>query len=530
MIRALLLLFTMVAAGVSPAFADVTCLINGNITLDSSDSYYCDTSTGIDCTGWTEVDLDSVSRPMQYMGVEIWNLAGSYRYKRVFTNQTGGYAALVTLPGNQPCAGRQLYLFVDLRRVHESDVNAATPRFRFKVTYNNQGLDTLSRKYYRAITLDGPVSAEHWHFDRVPNGTIETEMSAAVNLYYMTNSALTEAVTWGPVIDQAFSSTDETAGGIYRVLWTQAERSQLLVQCGESGGCASVGGWYVAAINIAGNGMLMRHEIGHSLHQAIHGRVGLSDCAGSENFGGSSSRDHRGCEWGSLITREMFVNVLGYRTIAKEDQTTDIWRCGSTTSARVTAGVAQDLCVQCRAAGNSDDDRIVNCLGSGDLFVGIGDTYANAPQHCTRLERAKGCGTCTDTSPADGICDDYTSASGLGWRNPVNFERYIWDLLDASNESYVTLADTSNLSINDLVTIMSTTMGSGNGPGGQDGTFREPSPVGGGSCVPDATVGPNSRDGGGGTRDGYNARDFEQAVPNSQVSLMGINSVAGAVD
>ena len=529
-----LLIVLLALCGASTAWADVTCLVAGNITLDSSDSYYCDTSNGTNCSGWREVDLDAQTQPLKYVGVEIWNTGYSFRYVRKFTNELGAFAALITMPGNAPCAGRQVRLAVDLRRVHEADLNAATPRFRFKITYNTPVFETVSRVYFSDIvTLDGPTSVENWHFDRVQNAP-ETEMSAAVNLYHMTNSALTEAVKWGAVIDQAFSSTNEAAGGIFRVLHSSS--GTLVEYCGtpgdQAGGCFRAPTWYVAAINVAGNGMLMRHEVGHAIHSAIHGKVSWSSCSGSPNYGGSGSRDHRGCEWGPYITREMFVNVLAYRTIVDEDQTTDVWRCGSTTLARVYASPPrlQDLCVGCRTVGSADADRISNCLGDGDLFVGIGDLYATSPSHCTLLERIRGCGACIDTTPADGICDDYQSAASLAWRNPVNFERFMWDLLDSSNESFLGVADNSNLAISDLVATMSTTMGfGGNVPAGQDGTYREPSPVLGGDCVPEYGNDPPTGSGVG-TRDGYNVRDFEEAVTGSQVGLMTINCVSGAVD
>jgi hypothetical protein len=75
-----LLIVLLASCGASTAWADVTCLIAGNITLDSSDSYYCDTSNGTDCAGWREVDLDTQTQPLKYVGVEIWNTGYSSRF------------------------------------------------------------------------------------------------------------------------------------------------------------------------------------------------------------------------------------------------------------------------------------------------------------------------------------------------------------------------------------------------------------------------------------------------------------------
>lgn len=113
--------------------------------------------------------------------------------------------------------------------------------------------------------------------------------------------------------------------------------------------------------------------------------------------------------------------------------------------------------------------------------------------------------------------------------NPVNFERFLWDVLDANSEGAL---DTNDLDIFDLVDAM---YGMGYFdvpiPWGDDGTCWEHQPANG-NCLPQspsASVQPGSF-AAKGTRDGYNARDFEDAIPGSQLDEMLLNCVHGAPD
>jgi hypothetical protein len=534
MMRLLILLAVLLAP--TAVLAQRQCTVTGNVTIDSSDSYYCDTTWGNNCAGWREVNLDTVSQPMRFLAVEIWDLGQTTRYGKTHTLSNGSFSRTVLMPGNAPCAGRQIVLRVDMRRVHEDDLNVATPRYRFKVTRSRVNDQTESHKYAHGRTLTGDTTVANWHFSRVALGSEETEYSAVANLYYMTNSMLTQAVTWEPFIGFKFESTNEAAGGIYRIRFSVVTDQD---PCNGANGCAPLVGWGVHVNNIAGNGMLMRHEVGHSVHQAIHGKqTQFTNCT-SPNYGGSTGRDHQGCEWGSYITLEMFVNVLAYRSIVDEDVAENVWRCGATTSGRLPdpskvppqPQLSQDFCNACRANALADDDRIINCPNTTHLFAGIGDDFASSLLHCTRLQTTLGC-NCPDTD-ANSICDDYqgtiSAATSLGWRNPVNFERFLWDVLDANDEGAL---DANDLDIFDVVTAMYG-MGYANSPipWGADGTCWEHQPANG-NCLPQspsASVQPGSF-AAAGTRDGYNARDFEDAIPGSQLNEMVLNCVQGAPD
>jgi hypothetical protein len=114
--------------------------------------------------------------------------------------------------------------------------------------------------------------------------------------------------------------------------------------------------------------------------------------------------------------------------------------------------------------------------------------------------------------------------------NPVNFERFLWDVLDANSEGAL---DTNDLDIFDVVTAMYG-MGYANNPipWGADGTCWEHQTANGNNCLPasaSASVPPGPI-AAAGTRDGYNAVDFAQAIPGSQGNEMVLNCVQGAPD
>jgi hypothetical protein len=157
---------------------------------------------------------------MRFLAVEIWDASGTTRLGKTHTSSNGSFSRTVLMPGNAPCAGRAFRLLVDMRRVHEDDLNVATPRYRFKVTRSRLNDETESHKYAHGRSLTGDTTVANWHFARVPLGSPETESSAVANLYYMTNSMLTQAVTWEPFIGLKFQSTNEAAGGIYRIRYS----------------------------------------------------------------------------------------------------------------------------------------------------------------------------------------------------------------------------------------------------------------------------------------------------------------------
>jgi hypothetical protein len=519
MIRILLTL----AIAVLPvsAWADVTCTLTGAVTIDSSDTFYCDTTGGQDCTGWRETNLDTVSKPMRFLQVEVRNTAATVVYGRTFTNSSGNYTITVSLPGSGSCNGKQVSLVVFMKRVHEDDLAVQTPRFRFKVTHNEQGLETSSHGFTHIRTLTAATSTANWHFARA---NPETEYSTVANIYYTLNSALTEAVTWSDTLDQAFQSTNESAGGIFRVK-VSVPFDPNDQTCGTATACFQLGAWMIyIQKEIAGNGLLLRHEVGHALHHAIHGKVALDPCVSPE-YNGDNGRNHQGCEWGSYVTSEMFVNVLATRSIVEEVRT-NAWRCGSTTANRTMLSVPQQFCSDCRTTALSDADRIIQCAENPSGFVGIGDAFASSNAHCTRIRVSEGC-DCVDSNSND-LCDDYQSSSSLGWRNPVNFERFMWDMIDTNNEGG---QDDTAYYIQGLVNRMTQYMGFGNPPEyGEDGTCWEHNPGPGNICIPHDPKDPHPGGPAEGTRDGYHTFDFASAITGDQGAEMALNCSQGAYD
>jgi len=524
MIRILLTL----AIAVLPvsAWADVTCTLTGSVTIDSSDTFYCDTTGGQDCTGWRETNLDTVSKPMRFLQVEVRNTAATVVYGRTFTNSSGNYTITVSLPGSGSCNGKQVSLVVFMKRVHEDDLAVQTPRFRFKVTHNEQGLELSSHGFTHVRTLTAATSTANWHFARA---NPETEYSTVANIYYTLNSALTEAVTWSDTLDQAFQSTDESGGGIFRVkVSVPFYPGDDTCSTTTASACFFLPSWMIyIQKDIAGNGLLLRHELGHALHSAIHGKVDLYSCVSSA-YNGSNGRNHQGCEWGSYVTAEMFVNLLATRSIVEEVRT-NAWRCGSTTAIRTMWSVPQQFCSDCRTTALSDADRIIQCAENPSGFVGIGDAFASSNSHCTRIRVSEGC-NCVPTNPTNNdICNDFQSSTSLGWRNPVNFERFLWDMIDTNNEGG---QDDTALYIQGLVNRMTQYMGFLNPPENilRDGTCWEHHPGPAGTCIPVASSDPPPGGPARWTRDGYNTFDFASAIPGNQGAEMALNCSEGAPD
>lgn len=74
-----------------------TCTLTGGANIEPLDSYYCDTApTGgsQSCTYWNEVNLDSSTKPMQYM--------------RVYVRRTSDNSSLVSCPGSSITKSLQL--------------------------------------------------------------------------------------------------------------------------------------------------------------------------------------------------------------------------------------------------------------------------------------------------------------------------------------------------------------------------------------------------------------------------------------
>lgn len=73
----------------------VTCQVFGYVKIDALDTYYCDENhlgTTI-CSGWAEKNLDSVTQPMAYIGIQVEEQpSGNNLGAATWTDGTGYYS------------------------------------------------------------------------------------------------------------------------------------------------------------------------------------------------------------------------------------------------------------------------------------------------------------------------------------------------------------------------------------------------------------------------------------------------------
>lgn len=495
---ALALLLGCLALAISaPAAAAVSCTVTGTLKLEPLDAYYCDTNHSQDCSAWKEVDLDvargSSAKPLRYMQVEISQ--NQVFLARTFTSSTGWYSKAVTLPGST-CAGQNLEITYKPRRVHESDINASTPRFRFQiVAYDpTKSEDQMTSIWYhqQAVTATGSTTTVNvtWgtnsndHFVRV------------VNLYYQANSALTEMVSWHSRLSSHFASTNLGAGGVARILFGPGASGR--------GGQVGLPGWLVKmGYDVYNNGIFVRHELGHLARHAIHDKA--CDWTGcmTTNYRYVSGYHADSCEYGSNATDEALAAFFAVRSIV--GNTTNAWECnlGDATN--------QDLCNE-RTTWTLDADKT---LGR-DAFVAIGDRWVTSSAHCKRVRRDQGCDNCA--IDAQGFC---TNSGLYGWRNRVQVTRFLWDLVDSSNDGG---HDGIYYSMNGLLAKlagMPTSFGT-------DGSCRESERASVSDCHPaiDGEVPTIST----GSRDAYNARDIRDLFTEDTAWVASINCASFASD
>src|SRR5262245_23587079 len=188
--KALLALLVAAVATLLPANAHaVTCTINGSVTLDSADSYYCDedilgTSA---CSSWREKNLDSTTKPIQYMHLCV--LKDNVELDCAQTDANGNWSATFSLTGSS-CQGQEVEIRHFYIRVHENDVGVDFPRLRFWVTHlDANGVPDLPVWFKSDFPeLDGFVTSHSRHWAR---GSLATSTRLA-NIYFTANSYLKE--------------------------------------------------------------------------------------------------------------------------------------------------------------------------------------------------------------------------------------------------------------------------------------------------------------------------------------------------
>ncbi len=496
-----------VLSAAAPAAA-ASCTINGTVAVEPLDGYYCDTTFGNNCNGWKVVDLDlargATAKRLPYMRIEVWQ--GSTYLGKTHTSSTGTYSITFTVPGSA-CAGQSVTVQHWMERMHEADMNASTKRYRFAITaYAPGGVseDLMVSRWILPVTV--PLTGASTSLVKTyPANTSHT--SRLANLYFTVNSAITEIVKWTPRLDGHFRHTSGAANGIFRVVygpdWT-------------GGGGNFMAGWGILLqYDTYNRGSLVRHELGHAVREALHDRKcsfsggPFGHGCSSYNYNFTAGYDSDSCEYGSAAFNEGIASFFGTRTATAHD--TNVWDC------RCRDNNNQGVCSQ-TSNNLTTPDRVRACPDLDGDFVGVGDRWIVSSATCKRLNPGKGCYGCATGS--DGFCTPLYSAL-WGWRNVVQVQRFMWDLIDTNNEGG---NDTIDYSASSLITAMQA-MPTG---WGVDGSCRESEKAPGQDCNP--SIDGALVTGGTGSRDAYNPRDISDLLPQDLTAVMHLNCVGFATD
>jgi hypothetical protein len=438
----------------SPAVARaVNCIVQGTIRIESMDTYYCDPDVGADCSGWKEDDLDNrlnFAQRMRYSHTLITDTNDAV-LAQTYTNNVGFYSATISLPA---CTG--------LVRVHSFLVRVDPVNFPlagyFRISENSAQELTLGS--YKEAALTGSTTT----IDRRINASSDpTPVQRAATVYHTANSAIEVIRGWSTNLANRLWGTFAIDGsGMPRICYDDSP------VCVSSGAVADAGLWKIKlSYGSYSYGSIVRHEIGHLAHAALHHRNGTSACYSTDMLL-SPNHPVLGCEYGMTAFNEAFADFVAVSSIVTTVDSTNgngafLCKCASADNSN------QDRCSDTAVAATTtaDPDRIVPATGCGEgTFIGFGDAFATT-NHCARVRpgrTAYGCecldsiapfdGKCDDyptvpemcrnTSPVDLVCDDWVD---LGWRNTAQIGRFLWDELDANNESSW---DDDDLSMGDI--------------------------------------------------------------------------------
>jgi hypothetical protein len=479
-----------------------TCTLTGGANIEPLDSYYCDTApTGgsQSCTYWNEVNLDSSTKPMQYMRVYVRRTSDNSSLGSTFTNSAGQYALSFTLPA----CNENVNVTFAYKRVHESDTGAATPRWRFRIVPSGDGQPAWGTTW--TVPLTGSTTTYNRTWQRTTG--IPGISTRLANFYFTANSAISEMVTWTANLSAQFANTSEADGEALRIIVHEGYDPDVEY--------ASQGGWYIwQRYDNYNRGFTTRHELGHIAHYGLHARNRTGSCSSYRYYNDTIQPGHTwlSCEWGQASTSEAIANFLAVRSITAHD--TNSWFCNCRNNAN------QDTCSEAAIAPDGDD-RVYGCQGGS--FAGIGDAFATTTNHCTRVLFSQDC-NCVDAN-GDGNCDSYGE---FGWRNEIQVSRFLWDIIDANNENGNDDTDESMVSLADLFEAV-TCEKSSPADFGLDGTCNEPNRWNSADCDPldDTGFGVTPMQG---TRDSYNAYDIGDLVPGNQTTERQVNCVDDAGD
>jgi hypothetical protein len=500
----ILFVAAMVATVSTPADA-ASCTVNGTVRIEPMDQYYCDTDVlgTSGCSSWNEVNLDratgSSAKPFKYVGIVI--LYEGTPVGSTWTNSAGQFSTVVTLPGSA-CSGKSVVIQQIFARVHEDFASfGGDPPYRFFLTGLSNCPTACERNwdlwYFNDVTHTVTFTSNTATYLKTFAWTSNpSEVGKVANIFYTLSRALEEVVTWSSNLDNGLLhlrvgyDVDEWPSG---------------------GGVASPFSWSIILGGTAYHyGSILRHELGHIVHFQTHGLMRDFACQtpnfGKPNIGYQGASGHS-CEYHSEAFTEGIATFFGVRSITSNDTGAFACGCGDLGNKDTCSDLAN---LSTEPDGNGD--WIFACSGSGvgEGFVGVGDDWSNGTSTCTRVRQDHGC-NCSG-SPCSA---SFREANGF--RNIPQVVRYLWDMIDDSDEG----GDDTNLGVTQVVAALES-MPCTSSNKGLDGSCHEQATS---PCDP-STDGATAV----GSRDRYGLYDLSELLAGSQSGERTLNCVSGAPD
>lgn len=395
----------------SVSHAAVNCTLNGNMTIEPQDRYYCDNNHQT-CSGWLQQDLDlktgASAPPLRFLRLTFWNSAGT-RLATTYTNASGAFSAVVSLPGAS-CTGQNVRVQREFVRIHEADLLSANPRARFRIAEHTAARNTQAD--YQTVPLTGATTNAGY---RQRQSDTTSEGSHFANVFYTLDSAIQEISNWSTTLSTRLTYSSAGAAQAYIVDSTYTEGSECWAGRGQDGRVYISYGSYAAGGEI-------RHELGHWVQAALHNFQQYNECLNYRYDGDNANPPSHGfssCEYGYAAHKEAIATFIAVRSVTSND--TNAWFC------QFGSGFNHDQCsldVKNRAGDPNNDG-----INPETLWSIIGDRYATTASRCAISDSFCKCG-----GAGEPVCTDQTFRNNNGFRNEVQPARLYWDALDTNNE------------------------------------------------------------------------------------------------
>jgi hypothetical protein len=467
---------------IAPAAHAATCTLQGTAVLEPMDNYYCDNTWQASCSGWKAVDYASTSKPLRYMRIRLFDASSAtVPVAQSFTGANGAFS--FTWNSSAACAGQLVRLDFVTARADENHLGASPQPYRFKIVDPEDGGATWvvpKGRYLSGTTTSWSITFPRYSTDP-PFGSGVHQM----NIYLALDQAMEEITSWTTNLDDQFSSTVSSAGGIVKAYYsstvttaTRANRDEWAI--------------YIDATDYI-RGAYVRHELGHLTHWALHDRKfhKVYGCA-SYGYGNDTTYNHGlfSCEFGNVAMEEGMAWFFAVRSITSSND--NAWACNC-----AGFGSAQGTCSNTIGSALTTGWRGCFYLSDGIVWS-LGDKY---------------------------MSECYVPACS-GWRNELANSRFLWDLIDNTSAD----GETENLSIAQIAGYLESMQCSS---GAGDGNCNEPHMS---SCYPTSDAASEGDFGwtnwqvNGNSRDAYNAWDIAEHVDGDQTAVRVVNCVQGAND